>query len=291
MSDRLKLLVKPAKQRFKDLNFCFRGYEVCDPLHSFGPAVRANYLIHFITAGKGVFYAGNQSYKLGAGDGFLIEPDTTTFYQADALDPWTYFWIGFDGDMAGEIISKIGLGNTNLTFRSTQHEEIGKIILEIINHSTMANYDELMIESLLYRFMAVISKDITVMGSERIKGNEYVRQAVEYMQANYSKPIHIQEVADYVNINRGYLYSLFKEELNMSPQEYLRNVRLTRASEQLNITDLPVETIAAANGYPDPAVFTKAFKKMHGLSPTKYRKRTEEISNRSMIEEGEGQSG
>ena len=287
MSERLKLLVKPAKQRFKDLNFCFCGYEACEPLHSFGPAVRANYLIHFIVSGKGIFYAGNQSYKLGAGEGFLIEPDVSTFYQADAADPWTYFWIGFDGEKAPEIISKIGLGNTNLTFHSTQLEEMEKIILEIINHSTLANYDELMIESLMYKFMATISKDITVLGSERIKGNEYVRQAVEYIQANYAKPIHIQDVADYVNINRGYLYSLFMKELDMSPQEYLRNVRLTRASEQLNVTDMPVEAVAAANGYPDPAVFTKAFKKMHGISPTRYRKRTEEISNRSIIGQNE----
>lgn len=73
----------------------------------------------------------------------------------------------------------------------------------------------------------------------------------------------------------------------MSPQEYLRNVRLTRAAEQLNMTDSPVEVIAAANGYTDPAVFTKSFKKKHGLSPTQYRKRTEENSNKSLIEEDE----
>lgn len=288
MSDKLKLLLKPAKQRFKDLHFCFCGYEVCDPLHSFGPAVRANYLIHFIVSGKGIFQAGNQTYKLEAGDGFLIEPDVSTFYQADDAEPWTYFWIGFDGDMAGVILSKIGLGGSNLTFYTTQQEEMEKIVLEIINHSTMANYDELMIESLLYKFMAVISKDITVLGSERIKGNEYVRNAVEYIHANYSKPISVQEVADHININRGYLYSLFMEELDVSPQEYLRKVRLTRAAEQLNITDLPVEAVAAANGYSNPAVFSKAFKKMHGLSPVMYRKRTQENSEKSITEKEDG---
>lgn len=288
MSDKLKLLFKPTKQRFKDLYFCFCGYEVCDPLHSFGPAVRANYLIHFIVSGKGIFQAGNHTYKLGAGDGFLIEPDVSTFYRADDAEPWTYFWIGFDGDMAGVILSKIGLGGSNLTFYTTQQEEMEKIILEIINHSTMANYDELMIESLLYKFMAVISKDITVLGSERIKGNEYVRNAVEYIHANYSKPIRVQEVADHININRGYLYSLFMEELDVSPQEYLRKVRLTRAAEQLNMTDLPVEAVAAANGYSNPAVFSKAFKKMHGLSPVMYRKRTKENSEKSITEKEDG---
>ena len=255
------------------------------PLHSFGPAVRANYLIHFVLSGKGMFTCKGQSYHLKAGEGFLIEPGVSAFYQADATDPWAYLWLGFDGNMAQDIVSKIGLGGTNLTFQSSHGKELEDIILEIIRHSTLSNYDVLMIESLLFRFMGFISRDITVLGSHRIKGNEYVRKAVEYIQNNYSKAIHVQEVANHVNINRGYLHSLFKEELGMSPQEYLRNVRLTRAAEQINMTDEPVEIIAAANGYPDPAVFSKAFKKMHGLSPTQYRKRTMENSRKSIMED------
>ena len=117
-----------------------------------------------------------------------------------------------------------------------------------------------------------------------VKGNEYVRKAIEFIQNNYARPIHVKDVADYVNINRGYLYSLFKSETNMSPQEYLSNLRLTRAAEQLNTTNYSIEVIATSNGYGDPVVFTKAFKKMHGISPSKYRQTTVERSRKSLEE-------
>jgi AraC family transcriptional regulator of arabinose operon len=139
-----------------------------------------------------------------------------------------------------------------------------------------------MIESLLYRFLAQMSRDVSVEVPDTAEGNEYVRKAIEYIQTNYMRPIRVHDIAEHVNINRGYLYALFKKEMNMSPQEYLTNLRLTRAAEQLNTTNTPVEQIAQANGYNDPVVFSKAFKKMHGTSPSRYRQNTADKSRDSM---------
>ena len=68
----------------------------------------------------------------------------------------------------------------------------------------------------------------------------------------------------------------------MSPQQYLMTFRLTRAAELLNTTEYSVESIAISCGYRDPAVFTKAFKRMHGLSPLKYRQNTSMKSRLSL---------
>ena len=103
-------------------------------------------------------------------------------------------------------------------------------------------------------------------------GSLYVRRAVEFIQDNFCNPIHITDIADYVCINRSYLYTLFQRELSASPKEYLANYRLTRASELLLITDLSVESVALSCGYSDPLVFSKAFKAKNGVTPTQYRK-------------------
>ena len=86
-------------------------------------------------------------------------------------------------------------------------------------------------------------------------------------------PIRVTDIADYVCINRSYLYTLFRKELHMSPQEYLSNYRLTRASELLIVTDLSVESVAFSCGYSDPLVFSKAFKAKTGQTPSRYRSR------------------
>ena len=83
----------------KDLKILFSGKAVCESLYSFGPAVRPNYIIHIVTKGKGRYQLDNESYEVTAGQGFIIPPDTRTFYQADKEDPWSYYWIGFEGDL------------------------------------------------------------------------------------------------------------------------------------------------------------------------------------------------
>lgn len=53
---------------------------------------------------------------------------------------------------------------------------------------------------------------------------------------------------------------MFRKHLNISPQEYLANYRITRAEQLLNTTTLSIETISNSCGYQDPLVFAKAFK-------------------------------
>ena len=72
---------------------------------------------------------GEQYYELQKGQGFLIEPETVTFYKADKEHPWTYCWIGFAGEMAPAYIRDVGLNSQQLIFQNNQGEELKKIVL------------------------------------------------------------------------------------------------------------------------------------------------------------------
>ena len=78
---------------FIDLYLCYCGMEQCAPLYSFGPAIRPNYLLHYVLDGKGYYYVNNEKYEVNKNEGFLICPNVVTFYQADEENPWTYLWI------------------------------------------------------------------------------------------------------------------------------------------------------------------------------------------------------
>ena len=93
-------VLQVSEPKFSDLSLSFCGYADCQPGYSFGPAVRPNYIIHYILNGKGTFQIGDSVYPLKKGEGFLIEPDVLTYYQADQNDPWTYLWVGFTGKNA-----------------------------------------------------------------------------------------------------------------------------------------------------------------------------------------------
>lgn len=266
--------VFPLKsQLFSDMYLCYCGYEDCLPHHSFGPAVRPNYILHYILKGKGSFHTDGTVYDLGAGQGFLIEPGVQTFYQADGDEPWSYVWIGFGGERAADYLAALGLGGRRITYRSRHSARLSAVIEEILKHNTYTTSHRFMRQSLLHTFFSILSEDLDVIASPGGQdGSLYVRRAVEFIQNNYCYPIRVSDIAEYVCINRSYLYTLFHRELSVSPQEYLARCRLSHAAELLEVTDFSIESVAFSCGYGNAPVFSKAFKEWYGNSPSQYRK-------------------
>lgn len=252
------------------VNCC--GLSQTEGLHSFGPALKPHYLVHYILSGKGRFSIGGKEYPLEAGYGFLITPDELAFYQADEDDPWTYVWVGFSGTQAAEYIGNIGLSVRQPIFKSDESEELYRIVKDMMEHNTFGLSHDLRRNGQLGVFLSIIANGTQVAENEEDRANIYVRKAVSFIQSNYCNPIKVTDVANYVCINRSYLYTLFHNSMGMSPQQFLAAFRITKASELLQLTALPVESIALSCGYQDPLVFTKAFKQMKKMSPTSYRK-------------------
>ncbi|MBQ7371169.1 MAG: AraC family transcriptional regulator [Blautia sp.] len=263
-----------TKSRFQDLHLQFCDYEKCDPLHGFGPAVRPDYIIHFVLEGKGIYQVKDRTWTLEAGDGFLIEPEVLTFYQADAMEPWTYFWICFNGDLAEELLGNLGLGDDRLTFRCKRKDELKQVILEMLKNHTFSVENDFFLQSQLYLFFSILLKDVEdAAPAQRNRENDYVRTAIEFIQNNYFSAIQVTDIAAYVGINRSYLYTLFHSELGISPQKFLSDFRLSRAENLLSSTELSIENISVSCGYQNPLVFSKAFKKRFQITPLKYRQK------------------
>lgn len=271
MEDSYVLQMKNRK--FSDFYLCFCGYAKCSPLHSFGPAVRPNYILHYIMEGKGKFLVNGEEYNLRKGQGFLIEPEVQTFYQADEEVPWTYLWIGFGGKKAEDYLRDLGLNKKQLIFQCGCGEELKQIVYSMLKHRKYTAANEYFLEGLLYTFFGTLKENMEIAGNAGEKdGNLYVRKAVEFIQNNYADPVRVKDIADYVGVNRSYLYTLFQDNLQLSPKEYLTNFRLTRAAELLQLTDLSVETVAMSCGYQDALGFSKIFKAKMGITPSAYRK-------------------
>lgn len=260
-------------RKFTDVYLCYCGYAKCEPGHSFGPSVRPNYLIHYILKGKGMYRIAKKEYNLKAGYGFLIEPRIQTFYQADNEEPWTYIWIGFDGNNAKHYLNDIGLSQQQPIFECAYTSELKQVVLDMLKNNTSTTTHRFLLQGLLYEFFSIITRDIHISAPAFSDGeNPYILQAVEFIQNNYSFPIHVTDIANYVCINRSYLYTLFKTHLGVSPQDYLANYRISQATELLTMTDLSIESIALSCGYTDPLIFSKVFKIKKGLTPSRYRK-------------------
>lgn len=259
--------------KFKEFHLCFCGFAQCEPLHSYGPASRPNYIIHYIMDGKGIYQVGEKKYKLSKGQGFLIEPEELTFYQADQEEPWSYLWVGVGGTGAKKFIQDIGLNSQQRIFRCADGEKLNEIVMDMMKHTRSTVSDLYYLQGKLYELFSVLAADVVIEElMEENKENRYIQEAVTYIRNHYAAGLTVEELAGYLRVNRSYLYTLFKNKLQLSPKEFLTKFRISRAREQLILTEESVENIAVACGYHSTLVFTKNFKQETGMTPTEFRK-------------------
>jgi transcriptional regulator GlxA family with amidase domain len=99
-----------------------------------------------------------------------------------------------------------------------------------------------------------------------------VRQALRYVHDNLDRPLAVDELARHVHLSRRQLTRLFTDHVGRSPAAYVEHTRLDHAAALLVRTDLPIKRVAAAVGYPDPALFTRAFSRRLGTPPGRFRR-------------------
>lgn len=258
-----------------DMNMYQCGTQNCDAGHYFGPAVRDHFLIHYIHKGKGKFYIGENEYKLQKGQGFLICPDIVTYYQADSDDPWSYSWVGFHGLKAESYLKSAYLTIDNPIFTGDNDDFISDCFAQMLAAKSLQRGREVRLLGLLYLFLSQL---IEHNGKDRLcyqtgsRKEIYIKKAIEYIEMNYSRKMSIAELAHHLGLDRSYLGSVFKEQLDTSMQYFLIQYRLNKACELMKNASLSIGDVSRSVGYDDPLLFSKLFKRNRGISPREYRK-------------------
>ncbi|MFW6030242.1 MAG: AraC family transcriptional regulator [Halanaerobiales bacterium] len=257
-----------------DLNMYQCGEEECSAEHYYGPALRDHYLIHYIIEGEGQYTVNDKSYHLEKGQGFLICPDIVTFYQAAKEHPWKYTWVGFNGSKAKSYLKYANLSLDNPIFTYKKDQRLLEVMSEMVSINKITKSNELRLLSLLYYFLSILIEETNnnnnFQDTNKLKST-YIKAAVSFIEKNYSRKITIKELANNIGLDRSYLYSVFQEILEQSPQEYLINFRINKACELMNNKTLNIGDVSRSVGYKDPLYFSKIFKKIKGLSPSEYR--------------------
>jgi AraC-like DNA-binding protein len=253
----------------RSLTLYYGGWEHCQPSHAFGPAIRQHYLLHYIVSGKGSYYVHDKCYQLKQNEAFLICPGESTFYKADEDDPWEYCWISFDGYEAADILKRCGLSKSTLTFHDKSNGKLQDILLDLIYRYENFSKNEYSTLSQLYQCFSYMLEQVSYIH----KKSAYVETAIDYIYHNYSYNIKITDIAKHVNLDRTYLYRLFKESCNVSPQQYLLQFRLQVAVNMLETTNINITEISYSCGFKDTPTFCKHFKKFYCDTPFRYRKK------------------
>ena len=245
------------------------GGDQCAPGHTYGPAIRDHFLIHFVASGRGTLRTVEGEYRIGAGQGFIIFPDEITVYSADSTQPWAYDWVGYRGAGAEGLTEAAGLSRERRIFRPAQPDTVSRLLRDI--SEDMVSAGELAAVGALIRFLAHLAADGRAAQEVRLSRRHYDR-ARWYMDGHYAKPITVQDVADFVGLSRSQLFRVFMTCEGAPPKEVLTALRLRHACRLLIDTDMPTDEIARQVGLTSAQRLGVLFREKLGVSPGAYRK-------------------
>jgi two-component system response regulator YesN len=104
-------------------------------------------------------------------------------------------------------------------------------------------------------------------------GDPVIARARAYLNAHYADPnLMLQDAAGAVHLSQSHFSTVFAQETGLTFTQYLAALRIGKAKELLEATEMRTAQIAGEVGYNDPHYFSYLFKKTTGMTPGEYRR-------------------
>ena len=102
--------------------------------------------------------------------------------------------------------------------------------------------------------------------------NEIIRRAQQYICAHIREKLTVPYVARMVDVSPSYMTALFHKNLQISPGEYIRRIKIQESKQMIREGNMNFTEIAAALHYSTVHHFSRQFKEKFGITPTEYAK-------------------
>ncbi|MEL7500586.1 MAG: AraC family transcriptional regulator [Planctomycetota bacterium] len=223
--------------------------------------------------GFGQVTLDNSTHSITRGHLLFIPPNEPHVYEADHRDPWSIFWIHFDGHQTDAVLRTLGVDKSNpLVFipdvnkiRSTFEDVYACLNYRYSDSGLLAMSGE------LFRFMSRVKLLRGFREPRHQYSEKKIDDTIEFMSQHLNMLIKLKDLAAHSGHSVSYFSKLFKERTGQAPMNYFIQLKVQKACELLDQTQLPVVEVAAQLGYEDPYYFSRLFKKIQGCSPMIYR--------------------
>lgn len=240
-----------------------------DPL---SPNPHANTIRLMLNCEDELFISGMR-FTLRRGDGFLSRPGSDAVQQSFSQHPCLYLWISLVDKLSEPFLRGIGLTEGHDVFFVRYPTLFLKLVVACLSHNSGSVTDELELNSISYHFLHLLAEEMTLESGMRAvtQSNPLIRQVKGFVLEHYKEPIKLIDVASALNMNRSYLSREFHEISGMTLKNYIDHIRIKKATDLLLSSDVSLGEVTKRAGYRSAEVFSNSFKRVHAMSPGKYR--------------------
>ena len=247
------------------------GQENCDCLKPKICTQYNYYSMHAVIAGRGYYLLDGTLHSVSENQIFAFFPNDKIEYYPDPDDPWQYYWVNFVGAKAKTFMDlcRFSKAEPVYTFRS---EHILDLFRNIATQENHLMRDILTISKLYEIFALIIEErcDSLPPVAERPNNPDSV---IRYISENYmNASLSVASVAQKMGYDTKYFSRLFKQKVGMPFTKYVNRLRIMKACEYLEKTNMSLKEIASMTGFTDSLYFSRRVAQLILSSPSEYRK-------------------
>lgn len=231
------------------------------------------HIIIYCIEGKGWTEIGKAKQTIQPGDFIVVPAETAHRYGADENDPWTIYWVHFKGHLVKHIVELMIKQLKNykgfIHYNDARIKLFDEIYVTLEKGYRMDNlyYANMCFWHFLTSF--IFDEKFNYPGKE--KTTDQVDLSIDFMQKNLNLTLTLEDIARSVNLSVPHYSAIFKKKTGFAPIEYFNHLKIQKACQYLQFTDLRVKEIAAELGIEDPYYFSRMFSKLMSVSPNDYR--------------------
>lgn len=232
------------------------------------------YILIYCIDGNGTILIDNKEFELQPNSYFVIPSHKAHTYWASKTNPWSIYWLHFEGERSSYFKDYFGkVNNIKQSSKSRIDDRIKQFnecltTLESGFSRENINYANLNLNGLLASFFYIE----TYRAAKGHRGTNPVDQAIFFMQQNINKTIKISDISDHVKLSESHLTKIFRNKTGTSPMDYFINLKMQEAIRLLISQSLKIKEVAYRLGYNDQYYFTRIFTKHIGTSPGTFTK-------------------
>jgi len=243
-------------------------------LPTWSPRGRIDYQLLYIAAGKTHFFIGGEDKVVTAGHMVLYQPKEEQHYEYYGADKPEVYWVHFTGSDVRNILRHYDIPLNEHVFFSGTPSTYAMLFKQMIEElqTCRVGYEEMLEMCLRQLFLLIQRTRLEKPSIVSTQVQEEMAFARQYFHEHYNEPINIEEFAQSRHMSISLFMRNFKRVYNVSPKQYILNLRMGNAQSLLETTDYTISEIAAIVGYDNPLYFSRLYHKQKGQSPSDYRK-------------------
>ncbi len=232
--------------------------------------------------GSGWIRSGNAEHPVPAGSVAWLDVRHPHAHWPDKNDPWEVYWCRMDGASIEKTSKALGVSRHPVFqgLRATVEIELFEQLFEELEHLSMSSAATIsaivgqLIDQLFRRRRGELN-----ITAQTMSISDRLARLHESVFRSYNQYWDARRMADELSVSTAHMYRIFNSALGMSPNRWLRSIRIEQARRRLVESNDQIGDIAFQVGYRDQFHFSKDFRALTGISPREFR--MQERTNRA----------